>query len=120
MTLLSRFGHTRARVTKMRLLLCGLMMVVLCSCGAHRKTSTTMTKLEAQKQAFAMGDRNGDGYISRQEWLADAQRVANRLPEGHRAQYMRDANKDFNKIDRDGDGKIDFNEFTSEETGNSN
>ncbi|KAG6433351.1 hypothetical protein SASPL_104961 [Salvia splendens] len=59
---------------------------------------------EDMKEAFDVFDRNGDGFIS----VEEVSSVLASLGQGRGAE---ECEKMIEKVDADGDGRVDFNEF---------
>jgi len=88
----------------------------LAACG-HAQTSLPCAgerNISAQK-VFSAWDQNGDGYISHNEWADGEQKMLKMVPESSRADALQHLEQDFQRMDLNHDGRIDFTEYTSDQ-----
>ena len=91
--------------------------LMICACSSRTHTLTYQDKMRAAKTGFAAGDLNHDGVISRREWAVSAERAAADIPQTNRQQYVSDIDRQFLKLDKNGDGNITFEEYIADNFG---
>src|SRR3954447_14083056 len=106
----------QSRSANMRpMMLSAVLMINACSSQA--RTLTYHDKLLIAKRGFSAYDLNRDGTISRQEWSVLAVRSASSIPKVNRPQYVRDIDRQFLRLDKNGDGKITLEEYIADDFG---
>jgi len=106
------------------MIVCSLLMAALPGCHPEAQTTKaaiecppsshlTAPAVEGARRSFQSLDRNGDGFVSRDEWVQAATDAARKTHASSAAQqqYINDLSQDFDNMDVNRTGKIDLQQF---------
>ena len=89
---------------------CFMSLILLSACQNSPSSGSTNERLST----FRLFDLNSDQSISRTEWATTIAKTANALPDRTEAQKFESGLlRTFDKLDTNGDGRIEINEWLS-------